>query len=83
MLRFWGNILKILPSEIIPVLFGVFILKAIKVDSLPEFLVFGVLYVLIFSLSVWFLGMDNSEKDLIKKPAKRIFKKLLRKDVKN
>ena len=82
MLRFWGNILKILPAEIIPVLFGIFILKVIKVDSLPQFLFFGVLYVLVFSVSVWFLGMDKSEKDLIKKPASRISKRLFGKDVK-
>lgn len=75
MLRFWGNILKILPSEIIPVLFGIFILKVVKIDSLPEFLVFGVLYVLVFFASVWLLGMNNSEKNLIKEPLKRMSKK--------
>lgn len=83
MFRFWKNIFRILPSEIIPVLLGVFILKVIEVDSLPKFLIFGLLYVIVFAASVWCLGMNNFEKDLIKIPAKRIFKKLLRKDVKN
>lgn len=83
MFRFWKSILSILPSEIIPILFGVFILKVIKVNTLPEFLVFGVLYVLVFAVSVWFLGMNDSEKNLIKVPISRISKKLFRKDVKN
>ncbi len=82
MFRFWKNILSILPSEILPVLFGVFILKVVKIDTLTEFLIFGVLYVLVFSVSVWFLGMNNSERNLIKEPATRIFKKLFKKDVK-
>lgn len=81
MLKFWKSILRILPSEIIPVLFGVVILKVINVDSLLEFLAFGVLYVLVFAASVWFLGMNDFEKNLIKVPAIRILKKLFRKDV--
>ena len=83
MFRFWKSIFRIFPSEIIPVLFGVFILKVVKVDSLQEFLIFGVLYVLVFSASVWFLGMNNFEKNLIKEPVNRIYKRLFRKDVKN
>ncbi len=83
MIRFWKSILSILPSEIIPVLFGIFILKVVKVDTLPKFLLFGVLYVLVFSASVWFLSMNNSERSLIKEPATRIFKRLFRKDVKS
>ena len=62
MLRFWKSILSILPSEIIPVLFGIFILKFVNVDTLPEFLLFGILYILVFSVSVWFLGMNKSER---------------------
>lgn len=83
MIRFWKSIFKIIPSEIIPVLFGVFILKVVKIDTLSEFLVFGVLYVLVFFTSVWFLGMNSFEKNLIKEPVSRICKKLFRKDVKN
>ena len=82
MISFWKSIFRILPSEIIPVLFGVFILKVIKVDTLSEFLLFGVLYVFVFSVSVWLLGMNDFEKNLIKTPAIRIFKRLFRKDVK-
>lgn len=82
MFRFWKSIISILPSEIIPVLFGIFILKFVKVDTLPEFLIFGVLYILVFAVSVWFLGMNDSERNLIKKPATQIFKKFFRKDVK-
>ena len=83
MIRFWKSILKILPAEIIPVLFGVFVLKVVKIDALSEFLVFGVLYVLVFVASVWLLAMNNFEKNLIKEPVSRICKKLFRKGVKN
>ena len=83
MIRFWKSIFKILPAEIIPVLFGVFILKVVKVDTLSEFLVFGVLYVLVFIVSVWLLAMNSFEKKLIKEPIGRVLKKLFRKGVKN
>lgn len=83
MFRFWKSIFRILPSEIIPVLFGFFILKIVKVNSLPEFLIFGVLYVLVFSVSVWFLGMNDFEKNLIKDPISRISKKFSGKRVKS
>lgn len=83
MFRFWKSIFKILPAEIIPVLFGLFILKIVKVNSLPEFLIFGVLYVLVFSISVWFLGMNDFEKNLIKDPISRISKKFFGKRVKS
>ena len=83
MIRFWKSIFRILPSEIIPVLFGVFILKVVKVETLSEFLIFGVLYVIVFSASAWFLGMNNFEKNLIKEPVNKIYKRLFRKDVKS
>ena len=83
MLRFWKSIAKILPSEIIPILFGIFVLKVVKTETLPEFLIFGILYVLVFFASVWFLGMNNSEKNLIKEPVSKIYKKLFRKDIKS
>ncbi len=82
MISFWKNIFQILPSEIIPVLFGIIILKVVKIDTLPKFLIFGALYVLGFFASVWFFGMNNFEKKLIKEPVSRIYKKLFRKDVK-
>lgn len=83
MISFWKNIFRILPSEIIPVLFGIFILKVVKIGSLWEFLIFGVLYVIVFSASAWFLGMNDFEKNLIKEPVSRICKRLFRKDVKS
>ena len=63
--------------------FGVFILKVVKVDTLSEFLVFGVLYVLVFIVSVWLLAMNSFEKKLIKEPIGRVLKKLFRKGEKN
>ena len=82
MVRFWKSIFKILPSEIIPVLFGVFVLKVVNVETLWEFLLFGALYVIVFFASVWFLGMNSFEKKLIEEPVSRIFKRFFRKDVK-
>jgi len=83
MIRFWKSIFRILPAEIVPILFGVFVLRVVKVNSLSKFLIFGLLYVGIFAISIWFFGMNKFEKELIKEPANRIFNKLFRKDVKS
>ncbi len=82
MIRFWKSVLRILPSEITPVLFGIVLMKAVKVDTIWEFLIFGVLYVLVFFVSVWFLGMNDFEKNLIKEPVSRIYGKIFGKRVK-
>ena len=83
MVMFWKSIIRILPSEIIPVLFGVIILKVVKLDTIWEFLAFGALYLLVFVVSVWLLGMNNFEKNLIKAPMSRICKKFFGKRVKS
>lgn len=62
---FWKNIFSFIPSLIVPVLFGTTIIKRINLYSIKNFVLFGILYVLIFTASMWFLGMNQYEKGLI------------------
>ncbi len=69
---FVKEILKITPSLIIPSIVGVLMFKYLNLFDL-KILVSGILiYTIIFSVSMWFLGMNQYEKDLVIKPYNKI-----------
>lgn len=73
---FWSQILKFIPAFIIPILVGILIVSFIDLYNPHSFLLCGIIYVLIFFISIWFLGMNQYEKDLISKPMNKIINKL-------
>jgi O-antigen/teichoic acid export membrane protein len=72
---FWKQILRIIPSFILPTVYGVVINHYLNLHSLKYFLYGGIGYVAIFFISVWFIGMNQYEKNLIEKPVRRLIKK--------
>jgi hypothetical protein len=48
----------------------------IDLYNVLKFLTYGLIYVVVYILSIWFLGMNNYEKNLIRKPLIKIIKKL-------
>lgn len=68
MLFFWREIFRFFPAFIAPAVIGV--LANVFFDtSIPWiFLLSGLIYVLVFSISMWLWGMNSYEKDLIGKP---------------
>jgi O-antigen/teichoic acid export membrane protein len=75
MIFFWKQIMNFIPSLIAPVIMGIFINKFFDLYKLSNFLVFGIAYVIVFSISMWCIGMNQYEKDLIGKPLKRLLKR--------
>src|SRR5690625_4555326 len=75
---FWKQILSLTPALLVVIIFGVFINNYLNLYNIINFLVLGVIYVLIFFVSMWLLGMNDYEKDLISKPLNRIRMKLTR-----
>ena len=73
---FWSQILSFIPSLILPIIIGTLMLIFINLYSFILFLLFGSIYVVVFSVSIWFLGMNRYEKDLIGKPMVMILEKL-------
>jgi len=71
---FWKQILRITPAFIPPLLFGILIINYINQYKLLNFIGFGILYVIIYCLSMFFLGMNTYEKELIIKPIRKLFK---------
>ena len=73
---FWSQILKFAPAFIAPTIVGVLMVLFIDLYHKVLFLLFGIIYVIVFCISMWFLGMNQYEKDLIGGPIKRILRKI-------
>ena len=73
--KFWKEILKILTAMIVPIAFGIVISLFIDLYSITNLILFIVIYTILYSISMWFLGMNEYEKDLLKKPLLKMFKR--------
>ena len=73
---FWSQILKFIPSLFPPIIVGIFMDLFIDLYYVIPFLTCGVIYVIVFCVSMWFMGMNQYEKDLIGKPIIKVLKKL-------
>lgn len=72
---FWKQIIMFIPSLILPGIVGVIINYVIDLDYIVNFILFGALYVIIFAISMWFLGMNAYERILIGKPIRSLLRK--------
>ena len=75
MFYFWKEIAKFLPSLILPSIVGIVSMKFIKITSLSNLLFFAFIYSIIYCLSMYFIGMNTQEKELIKEPVYKFLKK--------
>lgn len=73
---FWKNILRQSLGLFAPITFGFFYKKFVDCDNLFFFLLGIVLYSFIYCTSVWFISMNDYEKNLLLKPIKRIIKRI-------
>ena len=62
---FWKNILWLTLSVILALIFGVCVMIFVDISSKVSLVVFGLVYVVIYLLSLWFIGMNSSEKELV------------------
>lgn len=72
---FWKQILNIAPALIIPGISGITLNIFFELNNIFFFLVSVITYIITFSISMWFIGMNQYEKDLIRKPILRLLKK--------
>ena len=69
---FWKNILRQALGMIAPIIVGIILINSITIDSVIKFLVCTGVYTFVYSLSMWLIGMNEYEKELIIKPIKKI-----------
>lgn len=65
---FWKEILKFIPALILPIIYGSFIYQLVDLYHLPNLILNGFIYLVIFIGASWFIGMNEYEKNLIKNP---------------
>lgn len=75
---FWKQIFNFIPALIAPIIIGVIISNFFNLNNIFNFLGLGMVYVVIFCISMWFFGMNQYEKDLLGKPIRKIFNRLVR-----
>jgi len=75
MIFFWKEILKILPGLIIPFVVGLVMMLFAPLDNFATFLCCGMLFVIVYCLSVWFISFNSYEKSLLTGVVKKVLKK--------
>ena len=69
---FWKSIGRLAVGLIIPVICGIAIMNLFNFTSIFLLLAGIVVYTLIYAVSMWFLGMNDYERELIKAPLRKI-----------
>lgn len=73
---FWKEISKVAKAFILPLAVGIVIYLFIDLYRIITFLISGVIYIIVFLVSMWFFGMNQYEKDLIRKPVLKLMKRM-------
>ena len=74
---FWKQIAGFIPALIIPAVVGTCLHYWWEMDRFGGFLSAGIIYLVVFCLSMWKLGMNETEKGMIAGPLKRINRRRL------
>ena len=77
--RFWRRITALLPSLVVPAIASILIACLAHVSGYLGILLWGAVYVVIFIISVWLIGLTPREKELVTTPLKRMAYKVLSK----
>ena len=75
-LYFWKSIAEFIPGLIIPIFAGI-IMSFIGINSISRFLGMGVIYIIVFSMSIYKFSMNDYERELFRGPLLKIKAKLL------
>lgn len=72
---FWKSIAQFIPSLIIPCIVGVLIMEFVTINSLLILVKWIILYVAVYCLSMYFLGMNQEEKQMVMGPIRKLIKR--------
>jgi len=73
---FSKQIAQLLPALVIPAISGYLFMHFFNLHFIPNFILFATLFIGIYGVSVWFIGLNSYEKELIMKPLLKIKSKL-------
>jgi len=72
---FWREIMRFIPALFPPIIVGTLMAFYLNINKFIVFLICGIFYVIVFCISMWFLGMNQYEKNLVGKPISKIIKR--------
>ena len=75
MFYFWKEIAKFIPALIVPCVISIIIINFANITGLVKLGVFAIVYTAVYGLSMYFLGMNEEEKQLVMGPIKKLLKK--------
>lgn len=75
MIYFWQEIAKFIPALIAPCVVGIAIMKFVNITGPVKLGVFAGIYAAVYGLSMYFLGMNEEEKQLVMGPIRKIIRK--------
>lgn len=75
MIHFWKNIISIVPSYFIPSIVIIIIKIFIEIDSWFKLVLVGCIFMIFFLLSVYKLGLNDSERGMVVCAVKKVIKK--------
>ena len=75
MIYFWKEIAKFIPALIAPCVVGIVIMNFVNITGLVKLGVFAVVYTAVYGLSMYYLGMNEEEKQLVMGPIRKILRK--------
>lgn len=75
MFYFWKEIAKFVPALIGPCVVGIIIMKFVNITGLVKLGMFAIIYTAVYGFSMFFLGMNAEEKQLVIGPIRKILRK--------
>ncbi|WP_295095190.1 oligosaccharide flippase family protein [Ruminococcus sp.] len=72
---FWKNIIRQSVGLVIPICVGTAMTLCININSIWMFGACVIAYTAVYCISMWLLGMNDYEKELVRKPLKKILKR--------
>lgn len=75
---FWKSIFTIIPGFVAPIIVGIFMKKVMTIDSFSQILVVAIAITVTYCIAVYFLSMNEYEKDLISSGFQKVRRRLKR-----
>ena len=75
MFYFWREIAMLIPPLIVPCVLGVVIMKFVNITGLVRLGILAIIYSIVYGISMYLLGMNTEEKQLVMEPIKKILRK--------
>ena len=65
-IAFWTSILGMLKGIVVPLVYGIIIVKIFDIDTVFEIILHAALFTCVYFVSMWLVSLNSDEKKVIK-----------------